>query len=268
VSARPTTFFLLRGLAREAGHWGDFVDRLRVAQPGAEVHCLDAPGNGSRRDVPVPRTLEGSMEHVRRDAEVLVPAARRGPTFVFAMSMGGMIALAWAKAHGAELAGVAIANSSVSGLSPFYRRMRPGVWPRLFANFVRRDVVAREASILRMVSNDAAAREAALPGWARIIQERPNTTVSARAQLRAAMRFRAPEPPLAAPLLVLSSEGDRMVHPSCSAGIARHYGAETRIHPTAGHDLGLDAPGWLVEQLVNFARRRNGQSPAASRVAG
>ena len=42
--SRPD-WVLLRGLTREARHWGGFPERLGAAL-GVEVHCLDLPGNG------------------------------------------------------------------------------------------------------------------------------------------------------------------------------------------------------------------------------
>lgn len=255
MSQRPVTWVLLRGLAREAGHWGPFVDALAAAQPGARVITIDTPGNGRRRDTPVPDTLEGSMEQVRADLEAAAPAATRGPTFVFAMSMGGMIALAWAKAHPGELAGVVVGNTSVGGLSPFWKRMRPGVWPALFANLMRQDIVEREASILRMVVNDPAARAAAHPLSVEVMRARPNRAANARAQLTAAARFRAPAAPLSPPLLVLTSDGDRLCHADCSRAVAKLYGAPIEVHDHAGHDLGWDAPAWTIDKLVAFARR-------------
>jgi pimeloyl-ACP methyl ester carboxylesterase len=256
TDARPTTWVLLRGLAREVGHWGDFAARLAAAQPAARVVTIDTPGNGARRHDPVPSRIEGTMEAVRADLEALVPTATRGPTYVFAMSMGGMIAVAWAAAHGDELAGIVVGNSSLGGLSPFWRRLRPGIWPTMAASGASRTPARREAAALAMVSNDPAIRAANLPGWIEIATSRPLPVRSARAQLLAAARFRAPRSPLGAPLLVIGSEGDRMVHQSCSRAIASHYGAPLVVHPTAGHDHALDAPDWTIERLVGFAGGR------------
>ena len=40
---------LLRGLTREAGHWGSFPNQLRKALGGTPVLTLDLPGAGTRR---------------------------------------------------------------------------------------------------------------------------------------------------------------------------------------------------------------------------
>ena len=45
VSLRQN-WLLIRGLARESGHWGDFLTQLQRAFPQAQIHCLDLPGCG------------------------------------------------------------------------------------------------------------------------------------------------------------------------------------------------------------------------------
>jgi hypothetical protein len=40
---------LIRGLAREAGHWGDFAERFRAVEPDAQVIAVDLPGAGELR---------------------------------------------------------------------------------------------------------------------------------------------------------------------------------------------------------------------------
>ena len=40
------TWILLRGLTREASHWGAFAGDFQTALPHAQVVALDLPGNG------------------------------------------------------------------------------------------------------------------------------------------------------------------------------------------------------------------------------
>ncbi len=260
------TWVLLRGLARESGHWVDFPDRLRAALgDGASVIALDTAGNGRRRHGPVPRTLAGTMELVRSDLDAIAPAAQRGATYVFAISMGGMIALEWAKRHGGELAGVVVGNSSAGDLSPPWHRMWPRQWSTIASSFFIRDARRREAAILDMVANHAGAREETLAAWVEVARTRPPVARCALDQLLAAMRFRAPRGPLGCPLLLLLGEGDRLVNPACTRKLARHYGVPLACHPTAGHELSHDAPDWVIERLVEFAA---GQAALRTRSAG
>jgi len=54
ASAFMTTWVLLRGLAREARHWGDFPAVFRNEFPDADILTPDLPGNGRRFEEPSP----------------------------------------------------------------------------------------------------------------------------------------------------------------------------------------------------------------------
>jgi pimeloyl-ACP methyl ester carboxylesterase len=53
-------------------------------------------------------------------------------------------------------------------------------------------------------------------------------------------------------MLVLASLGDRLVSPGCSRRIASRWALPIRLHPTAGHDLPLDDPEWVVQQVLGW----------------
>jgi hypothetical protein len=55
--------------------------------------------------------------------------------------------------------------------------------------------------------------------------------------------------------------GDRLAHPTCSGRLAEALAAPLVVHPTAGHELPLDDPDWLLAQLHDFrAQGDDGQS--------
>ena len=66
-----TTWVLLRGLTREAGHWGDFAQRLadRLA-PTDEVVALDLPGNGTRNAGNSPASVPAMAAACRQDLAI------------------------------------------------------------------------------------------------------------------------------------------------------------------------------------------------------
>jgi predicted alpha/beta hydrolase family esterase len=68
-------------------------------------------------------------------------------------------------------------------------------------------------------------------------------------QLIAAARYNLSEFKPRVPITVLSSKGDQMVHPSCSEALAEHWDLPIITHPSAGHDLGIDDPEWLVKTI-------------------
>ena len=75
---------------------------------------------------------------------------------------------------------------------------------------------------------------------------------AAARQLLAAARFHPPKEKLALPILLLNGASDQLVSPHCSRALADAWGLELRAHPTAGHDLTLDEPEWVLEQLRSW----------------
>jgi len=237
------TWFLLRGLNREAGHWGGFVPQLAGAL-GAEVVTLDLPGTGARRADPWPGTVADAMERVRAEA-------RRhggGRAFVLGISLGGMLTLEWAARYPEELAGVVILASSARDVAPFWKRMRPTAWRAMVAGAVERDVARREAAIVRTICNREDLWAATAAAWTVIHRERPIAPAVTRGQLLAASRWRAPAR-LGVPALFLAGERDRLVHVDCTRALARRYRAPLAVHPTAGHDLTTDAADWVTAEV-------------------
>ena len=83
------TWILLRGLTREASHWGAFAGDFQTALPQAKVVALDLPGNGQLHALPSPLTVQGMVAACRAEL------ARQGvlpPFHLFAMSLGAMVA--------------------------------------------------------------------------------------------------------------------------------------------------------------------------------
>jgi pimeloyl-ACP methyl ester carboxylesterase len=75
-------------------------------------------------------------------------------------------------------------------------------------------------------------------------------------QLVAAANYRGAAPTAKIPILVLTSTEDRLVDPACSRALAAHLGAPVREHPTAGHDLPLDDPDWVVDRIREWTDGR------------
>jgi pimeloyl-ACP methyl ester carboxylesterase len=91
--------------------------------------------------------------------------------------------------------------------------------------------------------------------WCAIRRARPVGVANALRQLVAAARFQAP---LAAPVptLLLTSAGDRLADPRCSADIARRWACPLVVHSEAGHDLPLDDPAWVVQEVKAWSESR------------
>ena len=247
-----TTWVLLRGLAREARHWGEFPAMLQAAVgPAHRVLTPDLPGNGMRRHDRSPLQVGAMVDALRGD---LHAQGIEGPVRIVALSMGGMVAAQWSASHPAEVEGCVLVNSSFGGLSPFWHRMRPPAWGVLLRAVAARDAADAQARILALTCNAPQAHRVA--AWAALAREAPTSRANALRQLAAAARFRAPRAAPPVPLLLVAGERDRLVSVRCSQAIARAWGAPLRTHPWAGHDLALDDPAWLVAECLAWSMAR------------
>lgn len=242
----PTRFVLIRGLAREAGHW-HALDRTLLERFGdAAIERVDLPGNGARWRERSPLDIATMAADLR--ARVWA-ADRRAPVLI-AISLGAMVCLEWLRRWPADpIVGLVAINTSAGGLSAPWERLRPAAWVHTASSLLERDPVARELSILALTSREHRDDRALAERHAGLHRERPIRRANAVRQMIAAARFRVGERPSIAPVLLLNSAGDRMVDPRCSAKLARTLEASLEVHPTAGHDLSLDDPQWCVERM-------------------
>jgi pimeloyl-ACP methyl ester carboxylesterase len=247
-----THWVLLRGLTREARHWGAFSEALRVESPGAEVTALDLPGNGRLNQMRSPLSVPAMREHCRAQ---LASAGAAPPYHLLAMSLGAMVAIDWAANRPQELAGCVLINTSLRTFSPIHQRLRP----RRYATLLRLlapglEPRRREAAVLALTSRHRDTDSALLEAWVAWRREAPVSRANALRQLLAAARFRAPRQAPVVPLLVLAGAGDALVDPRCSMTLARRWGCRIAIHPSAGHDLPLDDPDWVVREVAAWRR--------------
>ena len=258
---RSGTWLLLRGLTREAGQWGDFPRQLQAALPGARILAIDLPGNGTQHRQASPTTIPAMVAACRAEM-----AARGvlGPVQVVAMSLGAMVAVAWAVAHPSELAGCVLINSSLRGINPVRQRLQPASWLPLMSVPLKRTALQREAVILRLTSRRAPPD--VLDEWARLASRHPVSTLNALRQLVAAARFQAPITPPAVPMLVLCGGRDALVSPECSLALARRWDLPVYLHPDAGHDLPLDDGAWVAERITDWAASLDSAPPLPPRT--
>ncbi|MBL7687490.1 MAG: alpha/beta hydrolase [Bdellovibrionaceae bacterium] len=252
---------LLRGLAREARHWGGFLKDLESAyeKQGLRVRIstLDFPGCGRHSEMPPVLSVEAMTAFVREKfAEMMAleasgqverPAHRR----LVAISLGGMVAAEWLSKWPTDFDSAVLINSSMRGLSKMHDRLRMASWWRIPLILKSGTVKERERQILEWISNRPDRQAEVLPDWTHIQETRPVSYLATLTQLAAASRFNAPDR-IGTPLLVLASRQDRMVNPTCSEAIASYYKAQILFHPTAGHDLPLDAGPWCALMIAEW----------------
>lgn len=263
MEARGTgeTWILLRGLVREQRHWEDFPRVLAGQLPaGSRILAVDLPGNGVRCHEDSPWRIDGMVDGLRAD---LASRGVQGPFSVVALSLGAMTAFEWMSLYPGEVARAVLINTSLSAYSPFWHRLRPANYgPILRELLFGHDVLTRERLILGITANLAPGLDAVAQRWAGYARERPVSRRNGLVQLASAARYRRPERPPACPVLIVNGGADRLVDPRCSDRIAAVYGLPLERHPTAGHDLALDAPGWLAERIALFGRATTAGRPA------
>jgi pimeloyl-ACP methyl ester carboxylesterase len=246
-------WILLRGLAREARHWGDFPALLTAAIADAHAIAPDLPGNGQLFRLRSPTHISAMVEHLRADLGQRQVAP---PYHLLALSLGGMVAVAWAEKYPEEVAALVLINTSLRLLNPWYRRLRPDSYFNLLRiALAGTNASKRERLILDLTSNTASERSALMPQWIAWRNEYPVTTGNALRQIAAAWRYCAPMAAPGVSVLILASAADRLVDVWCSEQVAERWHCSLAVHPSAGHDLPLDDAPWVVAQVQEWLRQ-------------
>lgn len=258
-----STWILLRGLTREARHWGEFPDHLARHVPGATVHCVDLPGNGRHAGRVSPVEVADLLGAVRSE---LIARGVAPPYHLLALSLGAMVAVEWCARHPQELSAAVLLNTSLRPFNPIQQRLRPSRWPTLLRLLL--DLEGDRASERRVLhltsSGDHTANPSRFDDWVAWRRECRVSRANALRQLVAAARYRAPPLRPAVPLLVLGSAGDRLVDPRCSRVLARRWGTAFALHPSAGHDLPLDDAPWVIERVRAWLQAGRASPTSAS----
>ena len=246
-------WILLRGLTREAAHWGAFAAGLQQALPRDKVLALDLPGNGEFHAAPSPLSVQEMVQACRNELDQRAVAP---PYHLLAMSLGAMVATEWTHAAPADVGACVLINTSMRPFSPTHHRLRPhNLWALLQLAWrwnASRDMAKAEAAeqlILRMTSNRVGEHDPVIAQWAAVRNQRPVSAPNALRQLVAAARYRAPVVAPVVPTLLLGSCHDQLVDGRCSGAIAKAWVVPVRMHPFAGHDLPLDDPQWVINEV-------------------
>lgn len=242
------TWILLRGLTRGSGHWGAFLPLFQRAWPDDVVLALDLPGSGVCHDQASPWTVHAMVQHCRMQ---LADMDVKPPFCVLALSMGGMVSVAWAHAHPEEISCQVLVNTSMRPFSRFYQRLQPHnlvtVGPLLLS---AASAQTWEHAIWRMTSR--LSDPGVVKDWVRLRQLHPVTPMNALRQLWAASRFTATSRRAETPTLLLASTHDALVSIQCARSLAQHWHWPLAEHPAAGHDLPLDDGPWVLAQMRSY----------------
>ena len=181
------------------------------------------------------------VEHKKDDEECVLVA----------ISLGGMIAAQWLKDHPQDFDKAILINTSYGGISKVFERLKVTALIHLLkVPFLKGR--AKEAHILRLISNHKNVFDDTLNLWEEIQKERPVSLINTVRQLAAGGLFRIGNFKPELPILILASVNDRMVSVECSRAIALIWGSQIIEHATAGHDLSADDPNWIVDRIKEF----------------
>lgn len=236
---------LLRGLTRGNGHWGDFPGKLKSALPNFEIELMEIPGNGTRSIDLTPTNPIEVIEYIKKYSASFKKTKQ---LHLCGISLGGMIGLKWAEAFPNDLKSLIIINSSLNQLSPFYERLRPTSYVKVLSALIGQNSQQREELILKLTSNNFFETKKYLNQFSIFSEQNPFQRINFFRQLLLAHRIQLSAPPKI-PIAVIYSQNDRLVQCKCSEKISNWLKVSSYIHPTAGHDLPLDDPDWLIEKF-------------------
>ena len=207
------------------------------------------PGFGDESSAKTPFTVQENTDFLHE--RFLEKRKSQTNWGVIGLSLGGMIALDWAYRYSKDFTALVIINSSARDLSPTYQRYSPyAMYTAILTTFLKtpNDFVRQQ---LKMISNLKINDKAVLDDLIKIAQDSKVTKEKLFRQTFAASRFVCPDK-ISISTLVLTSMKDAMVDVRCSKALAEKLNAQIKFHPTAGHDLTLDDPQWVIDRIQTF----------------
>lgn len=247
-------WFLIRGLLREGEHWHPFPQQFQQRFPDTTVHFLDIPGNGTRHKEKTPLSVPTMARLMYREYRQKLAEVGGHPkdVYLLSISLGSMVTLELLHQHPQEFQRAVLMNTSVAGLSPFYKRFQPQIYGLVGRAVFSKDLIQREKLLLRAVSQLPGTKQETAKTWAEYQKERPVAVKNTFRQLLAASHYRLPKQPPPADILILCSQGDRLAHHSCSQHLSDYLQQPYHSHPWAGHNLTMDAADWVLDRIEQW----------------
>jgi len=244
------TWILLRGLTREHRHWGEFFNLLSKQYSNDKIIAPDLPGNGIHSQINSPINIHDTMQLVRRE---VLQQSNSSEFYFVALSLGAMVAMDWVQHYPKECKTAFLMNTSFAGINPFYRRLKPQNYFQILEMLLlNNNLHRRERSILNLTSYRHFNNENLVIEWMNYAKQNPVKRSNAIRQIIAASRYRLPERKPDVPLYLLCGMQDNLANAECSQKFAAYWQLPIKYHPQAGHDITLDAPSWVCEQIDQF----------------
>lgn len=245
---KPKNYIFIRGLTRGTIHWGEFKN-LMIDKVG-EGHCefLEIPGNGELNMLDTPTNAKAVIEFLRKESKFIQMNKK---VFLCGISLGGMISLKWLELYPDEINYVFAINSSLNDLSKMSQRFNMKLYPKMISMLLSKDHQKQQRFILELSSNDPINYDKYEKSFTDFAIKHPVKFKNFINQLLLAreVKINKVNPNKAT---IIYAYHDRLVDKSCSLAIAKKFNLLVLEHKTAGHDLPLDDPKWLLEKILNF----------------
>jgi len=237
---------LIRGLSRQQLHWGLFPRYLKE-MGGGRIQFEDLPGFGERRDILSPTTIEEISASIAESV-----TQQTSKVNLIGISLGGMVALELARVHPHKINSLVLINSSFKPYAKFYERLKPSAYSSVIQALLNPRVKESERKILKLSTNFRQDDSGLLEEWINIRTQHPPSRRSTIRQIMAASRYCFNGPKPIENIMMLASRKDKIVNPICTKHAAKAWGISPLIHDAAGHDLALDAPKWLAQEISDW----------------
>jgi hypothetical protein len=232
------------GLAREAGHWGGLPAKAE-RQLDEKVITFDlssAPAN----------KLSSSKPQTNDAIQAFATQIPRTHSLkLLAVDSSASMALQYAATE-PRVKRVVLVNP-LSRDDLVHLRVKWLQMARFFACFrANRDSLAAQHRALSLLSNSQDRCRQLASIWAEIQNRRPVSMAHCWLELKRSLRQRMPAPSqlLHCQIEVLVSRADAIISPKSGQHLARYYSSPLVLNLTAGHDIAVDDPHWLLHQLA------------------
>ncbi len=248
----------LRGLVRGNGHWGRFPDLINKLHPEVEIEYLELPGNGTRYMDSTPLDARIIINDFRQKYMKSLTDSTVVKVNFIGISLGGMIGLKWLELYPDDFQNIIIINSSLKQLSSFSDRLKPNSYSYLLKAVFTKNILKREQLILKIMANLVSPHSQEVLDNTRFSEAHPIQFQNFIRQLILANKIKInlnkinnrhkheyskPE------IKIICAKKDKLVNYNCSKKIADALKINLTVHPSAGHDIILDDPKWIIEQI-------------------
>jgi len=173
VKSDSVTFYLLRGIGRESGHWGTRVpDAIRAKIPLARFVFMDLPGAGRYHDKSALPTVEKMADFLRSQHQPYLDSISSRKV-ILATSLAGNVALEWINTYPTDFHGAVLICSSLKGICKNKERVRPEAKKDFVDIFLMDDIEKRERAFLSINSNLNTENDSLLTSWVALQSQHP-----------------------------------------------------------------------------------------------